>query len=157
MSSLSRSDLEKAARQFFEQLVRELDRPRDFPEDDWDNQIAHQIELSRERIGALNRQLVTKIFDQQIECRAASVVEETGSVLEALDEADQTYAMQLAARAERCSTAKNGLCNIKYFARNSCTTSHPVRRDSAEFLIIKSDSYGTSRIHNRASLLHIAL
>lgn len=101
MPAPSRFDLEKAARQFFDQLVQELDRPRDFPEDDWDNQIAHQIELSRERIGALDRQLVTRLFDQKIKVRAATLVEEMGNALEGLDEADQNYAMQITARAER--------------------------------------------------------
>jgi hypothetical protein len=47
MPAPSRADLEKAARQFFGQLVQELDRPREFPADDWDNQIAYQVELSR--------------------------------------------------------------------------------------------------------------
>ena len=45
-----------------------------------------------------------------------------------------------------CSTATNALCNINYLQRCLCTTSHPVRRESTEFLIIKSDGYDTSRI-----------
>ena len=101
MSAPSRSDLVRAARQFFDQLVEELDRPHNFPEDDWDNQIAFQVELSRERIGQLDRQLVTKVFDPKIQIRTASVVEEMGCELEALVKADQNHAMQLIARAER--------------------------------------------------------
>lgn len=47
---LDRDRLEEAANAYFAQLVREVDQPRDFPADDYDNALAVQIEQSENEI-----------------------------------------------------------------------------------------------------------
>lgn len=103
MTTPGRLDLENAARQFFDQLIKDFDQPRQFLADDFDNQVAHQLELSRERIADIDRQLITSCFDRRIVISTSAHLDDMGTTLEALNETDQRYALQLTARAERAS------------------------------------------------------
>lgn len=103
MTTSGRLDLENAARKFFDQLISDFDQPRQFPIDDWENQITHQLELSRERIEDIDRQLITGSFDRKIVINTSVLLDEMETALEALDEPDQRLVLKLTARAERAS------------------------------------------------------
>jgi hypothetical protein len=101
MKDVSRSDLEGAARQFFERLRDEVDQPRDFPDDHYDQELDFQLASTRDHIGQLDDQLRSNRYSPGIEWTANELVRLLGASLPELTEQLRLVAMQLAARAER--------------------------------------------------------
>ena len=101
MPAPTREQLEKAAERFFRELAQEIDQPRNFDPDHFDDQIAWNVEESKGRSRALEGQLANNVFDGQVVQRATRLVEVAGESLDALSDHDRLFAFQLAARAER--------------------------------------------------------
>ena len=53
MPAPTRNDLEAAAAAYFELLLSEADRPRNFDDERFDDHVARNVELSGDRIGQL--------------------------------------------------------------------------------------------------------
>ncbi len=101
MKTVSRSDLEGAARQFFERLRDEVDQPRDFPADNYDQELDFQLASTRDRIGQLDDQLRSNRYPAGVRWTANELVRQLGVTLPELTEQLRLVAVQLAARAER--------------------------------------------------------
>jgi integrase len=101
MKTVSRSDLEGAARQFFGTLRDEVDQPRDFPDDHYDQELDFQLASTRDHIGKLDDQLRSNRYSPGVEWTANELVRLLGATLPDLTEQLRLVAMQLAARAER--------------------------------------------------------
>lgn len=101
MPTLTRDDLEEAARRHFETLATTIDRPRDIPFDDWDREMDFQLSEARSRIEELEDQLRTNIFGAEVQASANQMLRATGGRLLELTEHLRVVALQLAARAER--------------------------------------------------------
>jgi integrase len=101
MTSPSRADLEQAAIQFFGTLADDLHQPRDFDLERIDQEVAFNVEHSRDRVQALDDQLISNVFDASVRHRAAELVRQTGSDFEELSEDLKLFVVQLIARAER--------------------------------------------------------
>lgn len=101
MTDLSRSDLEKAVRVFFERLQQEVDQPREIPADHFDREVDFQLEATRNRIAVLDGQLIANQFSPAVQWNAEELVRLLGATLPDLTEQLRLVAMQLAARAER--------------------------------------------------------
>jgi hypothetical protein len=78
MSSPTRADLEAAARAFFAELRSNTDRHREFPDGECSMAVAHNVHFSEERIGELDRQLVTKGYDGEIRLAATELLASLG-------------------------------------------------------------------------------
>lgn len=99
--SPTRSDLEQAAAQFFVRMAQELEHPRQFHPIHYDEDVAFQIEASRNRVRELDGQLVANSFDGKVRQRAEEIADAVGTSLPQLTEREQLFTQQLAARAER--------------------------------------------------------
>lgn len=99
MVTPSRFDLEQAATAFFKELTQELDRPRPFDPEHFDDDVRFNVDCSRERTRELDDQLRSNIFDDAVRSKAAEL---TSSLpVQDFDPSMKLYALQLAARAER--------------------------------------------------------
>lgn len=101
MTNPTREDLDAAAQAFFRKLLVEADVPRDFDEDHFDDEVARNIELSRDRIDSLDDQFRSNVFDGRVKYAAGRIARKAGGALDQLDDASRLYALQLAAKAER--------------------------------------------------------
>lgn len=101
MNNPSRKDVELAANSYFDRLKRLVDVPRDFPLDDFDNEISFNIEESSRRIAEINTQLLLNNFDDVVKNHAQELVAELQTELSQLGDELGMIAMQLAAKAER--------------------------------------------------------
>jgi integrase len=99
--SPSREALERAASQFFSQLAAEIDQPRPFDPERFDEQLAWNVECTRNRRRELDEQLAANTFDDAVKLAASKLVAGTGSELARLSDRERLFALQLAARAER--------------------------------------------------------
>lgn len=101
MANPTRDDLEEAARRFFGELARQLDRPRSFDPDFLDLDIAENEEASKDRIDDLDAALSTNEFGRGVQVAAVDLLAGSGIDPAALDPRTQLVAYQLAARALR--------------------------------------------------------
>lgn len=101
MPSPSRHDLEQAAQQYFGELARQLDTPRNIHPDQFADELAFNIEESNRRIGELDLQLASHNFDAAVQSQAGHLATSVGLPIAELSPELQHYARQLAARAER--------------------------------------------------------
>ena len=101
MENITRLSLEQVASEYFDRLLIEVEVPRRFEPEDFDNDLAFNIEATRERIRALDDQLRTNIYGPEAETAASTLVSSLAGSFEALDEALQLVARQLAAKAHR--------------------------------------------------------
>lgn len=99
--TLDRSELEAAASAFFGQWIVELDQPRHPDQYDDTDQISFNVECSRNRIGELDHQLASNIYDGQVTSRARAILEEIGRDFDELSGDEQLFALKLSGRAER--------------------------------------------------------
>jgi len=100
MTSPSRSDLEDAARRFFDELAREDDQPRSFDPDSLEYHLAFNIEASRDRTRTLEDDLKLNKFDGPVTHRAGTIASLCGVAFQDLSDAEKMLTLQLAARAE---------------------------------------------------------
>lgn len=101
MAALSRADLERAAALFFSEMAGDLDRPRDFDAEHFDDELQFNIDTSRERIRSLDAQLKQNVFDGLVRRKADELIALADADSEELAGRLGLYALQLAARAER--------------------------------------------------------
>lgn len=64
MGTLDRSKLEEAANAYFAQLMREVDRPRDLPADEFDSALGLQIELTQAEVERRTDQLTAHAYNE---------------------------------------------------------------------------------------------
>jgi 8-oxo-dGTP pyrophosphatase MutT (NUDIX family) len=84
MPLLTRADLETAARAFFEELALDVDRPRNFDADRFEEEVRLNVDASRGRAKALLDQLRENQFDEKVRFTAARLAERAGAELEEL-------------------------------------------------------------------------
>lgn len=101
MPSPTRADLQASAATYFAQLAAEIDIPRQFDQDNFTDELRWNIECSRNRISELDVQLARNMFDTKVRSMAAEIARAVGASFGDLDEREQLFASQLAARAER--------------------------------------------------------
>ena len=99
MTSPTRIDLEEAAREFFEALQKQIDQPRDFMLDRSGMETDYQLQLSKEEIARLDEAIAANQYDGS-ENELAQFEKHVGK---SIHSADQTFALQLIARAKRQS------------------------------------------------------
>lgn len=96
----NRALLEEAAIAFFAELAAEIDQPRDFHHDDFENIVAMNVEATRDRIDELQTQLVTRKFERAAEIGGEKLAAAIGQEFGEMGSAARQGAMELAARAE---------------------------------------------------------
>ncbi len=101
MSNPTRADLEKSARQFFEELKAENDVPRQFKPESLDEELELNIDISRRRIRNLDDQLKVNKFKGYVEGIAKRLVAEMGAKIDDLTASERLITLQLAARVDR--------------------------------------------------------
>lgn len=101
MPAPSRTDLEEAARSLFEKLAAEHDRPREFDREHFDEDVAWNIECSKDRIRALDDQLREGIFDDAVKLRASHLTDTPHWSRDDFTDRGLQLAQALTARAER--------------------------------------------------------
>lgn len=101
MPSPTRVDLESAAKEFFQSLERELNKPRGFHPDNVAAEVDFNVEESRVRIGALDQQLICNEFDRAAHVQAQGLLDGLAVDLNSLSPEHRLFALQLSARAER--------------------------------------------------------
>lgn len=96
------SDLEAAARTYFSQLAKEMDRPRSFSSDPerFDQEVAYSLHLADERNIELAEQLQRNQFDGQILQHARKMAAILGLQFESLTVVQQTQLQRLAVRTD---------------------------------------------------------
>jgi integrase len=99
--TLTRADLERAAVAFFEELSDEIDQPRQFDPERFDQEVVFNVDASRSRAGELADQLKENLFDQKVQTAAHQIASRAGASLHGLPERQRLIASQLAARAEK--------------------------------------------------------
>ena len=97
----SRAELERAAAIYFRKLAAEIDQPRHLDADHFDDAIAMNVELSRERIGQIDDQLRANIYDARTGLALGEMLDGVNCRLSDVFVGDQLAAHQLAARAMR--------------------------------------------------------
>lgn len=103
MPSPSHTDLEDAARAFFQRLTEEVGLERLGVLDD--PELDRRLRTSDERIVELDRQLATNDFDVWVKRAAASMCENAAVDVSEIDDEGRLLARRLAARAERAKLA----------------------------------------------------
>lgn len=101
MSNPTRDDIEAAAASYFALLQADVDRPRTWPDDNFDATLALNVEETRRRIEELEDQLRTNVFDGLVDENARQMLVPFSTSLEALSGQLAMFARQLAAKAER--------------------------------------------------------
>lgn len=101
MEQPTRAELENAARSFFENLKREVDRPRNFGGEPLRLSAASQVESSQLRVRDLDEQLITNTFDLAVDGLSEAMLSAIGLSLPDLDQRTSVLARHLAARAAR--------------------------------------------------------
>lgn len=99
MATPSRFDLEQARTAFFKELTEELDSPRPFDPEHFDDDVRFNVDCSRERTRELDDQLRSNIFDNSVRSKAAEL--SSSLAVQDADPSMRLYALQLAAHAER--------------------------------------------------------
>lgn len=100
MAEVSREDLERAAIAFFDQLKEEVDKPRNFAAEHWDEELDFQVSETRRRASELRDQLVSNDYGASVDRRAEELLDLIGVSIAQLSEHLQLIARQLAARSE---------------------------------------------------------
>ena len=101
MPTPTRAALEEAAKNHFNRLKADLDKPRPFDPDRMADEIGEAVELSQERVAELEDQLRRNIFDRPIQLAAARLAASVGANIADLSDRQVVVVGQLAARAER--------------------------------------------------------
>ena len=163
MSALTRSDLERAAADYFRRLAEEVDAPRGFDKDNLTAEVALNVEASRDRITDLDDQLSSNDFEGKVRWRADRMVEPLGVSFGDLDERQQLFALQLAARAEReqmqllmhllTTPARNFQASDDLFlpapSSGAPTIATPERRDRSPLLTEVTEEYLARKVRAR--------
>lgn len=98
MKNPNKHDLEKAAQKYFDRLKSEVDKPRDIPTENWDQELSFQIEQTQEQIAMLKAELIANSFDKAI--ASGKIATSLEISLDQLSSELQRYALQLIAKAE---------------------------------------------------------
>lgn len=101
MSAPTRSDLERAAVAFFNDLAAQVERREGLNLDNLAAEIDFNLSESRRRIAELDAQLSANAFDEQVVSSAQHILSDAGLIDEGGDASLPIVARQLAARAER--------------------------------------------------------
>lgn len=125
MGNPTRDDIEVAAANFFATLRADVDRPRQWPDNDFDATLALNVEETRRRIEELEDQLRTNVFDGSVDENARQMLVPFSTSLETLGGQLAMFARQLAAKAERQQ--------MRYFEHVLRTPAAPFQVDDALF------------------------
>lgn len=98
---LDRDRLEEAANAYFAQLVREVDQPRDFPADDYDNTLAYQIEQTEGEIERQDSNLTVHSYTDGDRDAARAMLKPMGVDFDDLGPDGQLAALNHVLRAKR--------------------------------------------------------
>lgn len=98
---LDRDRLEEAANAYFAQLVREVDQPRDFPADDYDNALAYQIEQTEGEIERQDSNLTVHSYTDGDRDAARAMLKPMGVDFDDLEPDGQLAALNHVLRAKR--------------------------------------------------------
>jgi hypothetical protein len=101
MGALDRNRLEEAANAYFAQLVREVDRPRDLPVDDYDNALALQIEQTESEIESQDHHLTVHTYTDGDRIAARAMLKPMGVDFDELEADGQLAALNHVVRAKR--------------------------------------------------------
>lgn len=101
MSNPTRDDIERAAARYFVVLRDQVDQPRQWAADNYDHELAFNIEATRRRIDELEDQLRTNDFGGGVNANADEMLAPLSVSLDALGSQLAMFAKQLAAKAER--------------------------------------------------------
>lgn len=101
MISPDREELEKAANAYFLELVKDVDRPRNFPDDNFDDELAFQIEESEKFVRRQDMMLTSQDYDEQCRVAGRNLIEQLGLDFGDLEPSAQYAAIGYAVRAER--------------------------------------------------------
>jgi hypothetical protein len=101
MTEPTRADLETSAQNFFQMLAEDIDQPRNFPADNFDEHLDWNLEETANRIRELDDQLKANDFDGTVQRRASEILETAGGIWEDRTDRETLFALQLSARAER--------------------------------------------------------
>ena len=101
MTAPTRSDLERAAVAFFDDLAAQVERREAFDLNNLAAEIDFNLSETRRRIAELDAQLSANAFDQQVVASAQHILNDAGLTDRRDDAALPVVARQLAARAER--------------------------------------------------------
>lgn len=101
MTAPTRSDLERAAVAFFNDLAAQVERREGFDLDNYAAEVDFNLTESRRRIAELDVQLSANTFDSVVVAAAEGVLHAAGFSDETVSDALPTIARRLAARAER--------------------------------------------------------
>ena len=125
MGNPTRDDIEVAAASYFALLQADVDRPRMWPDDNFEATLALNVEETRRRIEELEDQLRTNVFDGLVDENARQMLVPFSTSLDALSGQLAMFARQLAAKAERQQ--------MRYFDHVLQTPAAPFRVDDALF------------------------
>lgn len=101
MVNPTRDDIETAAARYFAVLRDEVDQPRGWSRDELDDALTFNLEETQNRLAELGEQLLTNDFDHGVDLKAREMLAPLSASLDALSIQLRTFALQLAARAER--------------------------------------------------------
>lgn len=101
MTAPTRSDLERAAVAFFDELASEVERREGFELNNLTAELDFHLSESRRRISELDDQLSANTFDGPVTSAAQYILREAGFADQPDDTGLPVIARQLAARAER--------------------------------------------------------
>lgn len=101
MVNPTRDDIETAAARYFAMLRDEVDQPRGWTSDELDHALRFNLDETQNRIAELSEQLLTNDFDDGVGAKARQMLSPLSVSLDALSSQLRTFALQLAARAER--------------------------------------------------------
>jgi hypothetical protein len=101
MTAPTRADLETSAQNFFQMLAEDVDQPRNFPDDNFDEHVAWNLEETADRISELDDQLKANDFDETVQTRASEILASAGGIWKDLTDRETLFALQQSARAER--------------------------------------------------------
>ena len=101
MVMLDRTALEEAANAYFAHLVREVDLPRELPDDNYDAALAFQIEASENEAERLTDRLTAQSYTDADFDAARSMLNQIGVMFDELDRHDRFAALNHVVRAKR--------------------------------------------------------
>ena len=101
MATLDRHTLEQAANAYFARLVRDVDHPRELPDEDYDAALAFQIEASESEVERQTDKLTAQSYTDADREAARAMLTQIGVKFDNLDRHNQFNALNHAVRAMR--------------------------------------------------------
>jgi len=98
---LDREGLEEAANAYFAQLVREVDQPRDFPAEDYENTLASQIEATEGELARQDDALTAHAYSEGDKIAARAMLKPMVVDFDLLGAGEQHAALNHVVRARR--------------------------------------------------------